>query len=754
MLARASLSQTQEQTIIHLYHEQDQQQQNKTSHQNTKRIHRFYNRIREILNLFGELIKMSDLTDTIVITVSTVCIQCFFIDNINDLQLESMRLLTNVFTKYDIHRHLIIDDILSSIAKLQTTKRNLRTYKCLNGDSIQMLSALSMQLIQSEVSSVDDDDHNNNNNNNADNNVYDEHETIFLNTYENASQTGRKFLSVFFHKCKNKQFDFDFRLIFENFVQDLLVTANKPEWPVAEFIINMLGIILVNQINNERNDVATRVNSLDYLGQIVAQLRKDSVDLKKQTSQQPDKLNALLDRVNANIEWLSDTMSTTTTTADVDQELVILKIQKALIFYMESLEANDACLVHAKRFFIAQCLKELNAKAAATTTTDNAANDNNLKIERYTRLEKQRKELYSLLKHDKNATKQEGKQNILDYTEAVLLGQYLTSLKKSLDKNFDYYLVNILNLLGSATEHIPTQVRSKALKCLSLIIEADTQVLLKHKVFQCVQANFLHQTISVREAAVDLIGRFICLKPELTTHYYQLLSDRILDVGVSVRKRVIKIFRDICMSQVKFDFMCEICVKMLRRVNDEDGIRKLVIDTFYNLWFTPLGNNHAQHVLLDRVLNIVDVISEFNTNSNNGAASANCAQTSEFFEQLFNSLIVHSPHNQTTDVLDHHQPQQQQQVTMSTTTTTSSAEQQQQQQKSKDVLRSCKQIVDCLVDNVLNIEAKANTANGYKRLVACFSTLYLFSKIIPENFVHHAETILPYLNIKSSVCAI
>lgn len=175
-------------------------------------------------------------------------------------------------------------------------------------------------------------------------------------------------------------------------------------------------------------------------------------------------------------------------------------------------------------------------------------------------------------------------------------------------------------------------MRSKAIKCLSLIIEADPQILLKAKVFSCVEANFLHQTISVREASVDLIGRFITLKPELTNHYYKLLSDRILDVGVSVRKRVIKIFRDVCINQPEFAHLSEICVKILRRIGDEDAIKKLVIDTFYSLWFSPInGNNREQ--MLKRVLSMVDVVSEFNLIATN-------TQSAELFEQLFNSLIV------------------------------------------------------------------------------------------------------------------
>ena len=70
--------------------------------------------------------------------------------------------------------------------------------------------------------------------------------------------------------------------------------------------------------------------------------------------------------------------------------------------------------------------------------------------------------------------------------------------------------------------------------------------------------------------------------------------------------------------------------------------------------------------------------------------------------------------------------------------------------KAKETLKSCKQIVDCLIENVLNTEANTSSPQAYKRLVASFSTLYLLSKIKPENFTRHAETMLPYLNIRST----
>jgi len=43
-----------------------------------------------------------------------------------------------------------------------------------------------------------------------------------------------------------------------------------------------------------------------------------------------------------------------------------------------------------------------------------------------------------------------------------------------------------------------------------------------------------------------------------------------------VRKRVIKIFRDICISRPDFDKIDEICIKMMARISDEETIKVCV----------------------------------------------------------------------------------------------------------------------------------------------------------------------------------
>jgi len=82
---------------------------------------------------------------------------------------------------------------------------------------------------------------------------------------------------VFLSKCSSKSEEIDYRPIFENFIQDLLTTVNKPEWPASELMLSVLGRLLVANFVNKNLDMSLRVASLDYLGVVAARLRKDSV---------------------------------------------------------------------------------------------------------------------------------------------------------------------------------------------------------------------------------------------------------------------------------------------------------------------------------------------------------------------------------------------------------------------------------------------------------------------------------------------
>lgn len=71
------------------------------------------------------------------------------------------------------------------------------------------------------------------------------------------------------------------------------------------------------------------------------------------------------------------------------------------------------------------------------------------------------------------------------------------------------------------------------MKCLTMVVEADPGVLGRVDMQLGVRHSFLDHSTSVREAAVDLVGKFVLSRPELIETYYEMLSARILVSSLS-----------------------------------------------------------------------------------------------------------------------------------------------------------------------------------------------------------------------------
>lgn len=310
----------------------------------------------------------------------------------------------------------------------------------------------------------------------------------------------------------------------------------------------------------------------------------------------------------------------------------------------------------------------------------------------------------------------------LDNTSAALLVKYLSS-KRPFFNSFDLYLKQILSVLTEQS----VQVRSKALKCMAMVVQEDPSVLSRDDMQRGVNYSFLDSSTMVREAAVDLLGKFVMHDPNLIDKYYQMLLARILDTGVSVRKRVIKILKDICLEFPDYPKIPEICVKMIRRINDEEGIRKLVMEVFQNMWFVPL-EKHSRHrsereqqLLVIKAQNITDVV-------------VACKDVGlEWFEQLLQFLLKPKEDKDDATKVNKEPP--------------------------KMLVLACQQIVDCLIEQVLKTEEQnmrefdpdgslSNSVGQSHRIVACLTTCFLFAKTRAQLLVNHVQTLQPYLNVK------
>ncbi|XP_061216321.1 nipped-B-like protein isoform X2 [Neopsephotus bourkii] len=650
-----------------------------------------YNKVCDIVSSLSELLEIQLLTDTTILQVSSMGITPFFVENVSELQLCAIRLVTAVFSRYEKHRQLILEEIFTSLARLPTSKRSLRNFRLNSSDTygepmyIQMVTALVLQLIQCVVHlpSTEKDS-----NSEEESNKKVDQDVLITNSYETAMRTAQNFLSIFLKKCGSKQGEEDYRPLFENFIQDLLSTVNKPEWPAAELLLSLLGRLLVHQFSNKSTEMALRVASLDYLGTVAARLRKDAVTSKMDQGS----IARILKQVSGG--------------GDEIQHL-----QKALLDYLDENTDTDASLVFSRKFYIAQWFRDTTMETEKAIKSqkdeDSSEGSHHAKDVETTgqimhRAESRKTFLRSIIK---TAPSQfsifKMNSDTVDYEDACLVVRYLASMRP-FAQSFDIYLTQILRVLGENA----IAVRTKAMKCLSEVVAVDPSILARLDMQRGVHGRLMDNSTSVREAAVELLGRFVLCHPQLAEQYYDMLIERILDTGISVRKRVIKILRDICIEQPTFPKITEMCVKMIRRVNDEEGIKKLVNETFQKLWFTPTPH-HDKEAMTRKILNITDVV-------------AACRDTGyDWFEQLLQNLLKSE-----------------------------------EDASYKPVKKACTQLVDNLVEHILKYEESLSDSDNKgvnsSRLVACITTLFLFSKIRPQLMVKHAMTMQPYLTTKCS----
>ncbi|MCP9261200.1 hypothetical protein DINM_004449 [Dirofilaria immitis] len=647
---------------------EDRKRKKSISNARSRIIKNIYTRVTELIGCFAELVRTQSLTDTAVLQLCTLASGPFL---------------------------LIMLDLLSSVHRLPPTKTSKNSYRMTADEWISNMTVLIMQLVQSvvkvprrrrsdesfdvgEETAVDD--------------------IIVKDSVVECQKMVSLFLSGFLAKCTAKSEE-DYRRLFDQFLHDLLTALHKPEWPAAEMLLTLLGNVLVTFYRSKNVDMSLRIASLDYLGTVTASLRRDM----QQTVSDDVRLDVVVKTL------LYEELEEEEQTGDIDAIDIshmssadkMKKVQRALIDYLVERRGDaDVSIEYAVMFYVGIWYKEVYEEAeSAKQKLKQIMNSSEINDKEKRKFEKksarvlercQAMKIFLIKTADKKHMRKRAEQiartgNILMDSDASWLVRFLAS-SREFSQSFSTYLNHIL--YGIHAEQA-VGLRTKAMRCLTLIIEADHAVLKIPEVRKAVQARMMDPNVAVREATVELIGKYLIAKPEYVPQYYSLLIERIKDCGVAVRKRIIRILREICEKQPDYEKVPEMLARIVRRISDEEGVMTLT--------------------------DMVQICVKENT--------------LDFFEQLLNNLL-----------------------------------------KSNDrtLLFASRQIVDTLVDNILTLDSKMasgssevvnsaeestslNAAAAHKehqeRMLACLSTLSLFSKAKPDLMIKHAETLQPYLSM-------
>ena len=612
-----------------------------------KPVLKLYSVACELVDAITELLQVetAKFDDSIVLEISDTVVSAFFQEGgLRDLQSRSLNVARTVFAYYPTHRQVILDDVLLSLSKIPNSKRGSRAFRVGSFD-IQMISALLIQLVQSSTNSVMKAT-----NDSAATPIQ------FRQAFDESESVSKIFLTNVIERCTNKKDDGDLKAILSTLTQDLLQVLFLPEWPAAERILHIMTrqLLIKSKAKTTAGAQPTpsviRSFALELLGKIAAKLRSEKVVRDKlkasirAATENGEATAAVADPVNGG-QWHGEGEGVSAITRYTRAAAALVEaqstgqatealestqdLQDLLLGFLDSTAIDDPSVLYARNYCVCrwiECEHKAIASAAGTLAspaTLNAREQRQAVKDEETMAAAVEDRSQTLIERMKNAGLVD---NLLQDATAVLdhelaaTASRLLANAQTLDRNFDTILSHII----AALKERETGVRSKALKALAAIVEEDCSVLSNGVVKKAVEERFTDIHISVREAAVDLVGKFVLLRPDLTAQYYKNFVVRLKDKGISVRKRSIQVLRDICIQQPTFPNVRQVCCELLRKVavDSSETIKKLARQSFEQMWFTmpseappaPDGTKRAltvaikKELLKRRVLDITQVL--------------------------------------------------------------------------------------------------------------------------------------------------
>lgn len=132
-------------------------------------------------------------------------------------------------------------------------------------------------------------------------------------------------------------------------------------------------------------------------------------------------------------------------------------------------------------------------------------------------------------------------------------------------------------------------VRTRSLKSVTQMLEKDPTLLDRMpQVMKLILSCASDQSPMVRDSSLALIGKCIVLQPALELGVLDSILSFTSDSAPGIRKRSMKLLRDIYLRNAQDKIRTEIADNLLQRVEDlDEGVSDLARQTFEDMWLAP-----------------------------------------------------------------------------------------------------------------------------------------------------------------------
>ncbi|KAJ3896942.1 hypothetical protein GG344DRAFT_35833 [Lentinula edodes] len=543
------------------------------------------------------------------------------------LRMDALGLIRSIFAHHNDQRSWIIEEILSSLIKVSNSKqaKSADQFRLRDGRSMRTISALLLQLVQSSAHDIrlgarkidrerqakialrrqesivmESQQSQMNNGNNG--GFLDEEDRAVIKLHSAALASPHKAASTIIHfltsrsgktKTTKNSNEAEYRAIFDALIQDCLSVWCWPEWPSASILLGVAVKGMVRSLEEENRDKNSTPGDKD----------KDSPsDNSVGKSMALDHLGVIAARVRSLVQKVQSQEK------EAKKQIKSLRALTQIVDQLDGKELDRYLEAHwdvaghlCKRATEDQAYDSAQELCAATLGQDLAAalQKVNQWIEddsANNRAPRQKLRVFG--EQLKSALREVWKERGIDLfdigspEDALRVDRQSEEIGTIQGSSLRNGFTSMLNVIIQALDAPIIFMRTKALRALGQIITSDPGILATSSVRRGIEGHLLDSSPAVRDAAVELIGRYMIDSPDVAADYYPKIADRIADTGLSVRKRVIKLlkaFYHVCDSVER---QTDISTKLVLRMMDEDDtVKDLAIKAIEELWFSLSSPN-------------------------------------------------------------------------------------------------------------------------------------------------------------------
>jgi cohesin loading factor subunit SCC2 len=563
---------------------------------------------RKLLSLMADICLQMESAETSITRIEYLATQLIFVessftekDSVLGVQLyetvrkTAMEALAKLFSRFVDQRQSILDEILSSLQKLSTTKQGARQFKLVDGKNIQLVSALVMQLVQTVANEsseqhrigeaagaqqkdkleagADSDEDDSRSQSHAGTGEDTSSATQRLrqkvnSLHQKAVESANYIINYFVQRAKvsTKTGDQPHRNLLDLFTEDLINVLGSPDWPAAELLLWILARHMLTILGDEKSAATPKNMALELLGWMGSAISNLLVTVQA--------LCGSLEHQDTSVgqyltELAEDQLRGSLRTEDITTETGPFRIT---LEYLKDRDLNNWQLMTARGYYLTVWAKTFSS---------------NLDGKEDRLLAESESLSRTLLKALNDSTWLEKNEAFADITpHQGRLAYLLTIMNMGFCKAFDVIVKVLLQSLTSDQ----AKMRSRSLKSVIAMLEADPKLLdrdagVMDVIFRCASDS----SPMVRDNALSLIAKCMSLRPGLEEEATRVILERgQCDVATGVRKRCVMILKETYLRNSKSTVRVGIARSFLCRLNDpEETVAVLAQQTLFDVWITP-----------------------------------------------------------------------------------------------------------------------------------------------------------------------